>query len=233
MKAKRVFTGAAVMLVAAAMLAGGCGPDPKERIALLEENNAALTDQLNRMQGDLLQAQAERDACDRDLALSRAENSDLQGRLAETPVEPSGETPAGWTAVPGGAMIAIEGWALFDAGKPTIQDGSKPILDEICRALQGNYADKDVLVFGHTDNQPIKVSGWKDNWELSSQRALSVVRYLASRGVSAERLAACGCGEHRPRMPNDSARAQQKNRRVEIYVLDPAARSGSTQASRR
>ena len=88
--------------------------------------------------------------------------------------------------------------------------------------VNSEYPTQDVLVYGHTDNEPIKKSGWKDNYELSAQRALAVVRHLQSRGVSAARLVAAGCGEHRPTAPNTSQQSRAKNRRVEIYVLEAA-----------
>ena len=75
-------------------------------------------------------------------------------------------------------------------------------LDPVIRTLNSEYPSQDVLVYGHTDNVPIKKSGWKDNFELSTQRALSVVRQLQTRGVSPTRLVAAGCGEHRPVLPN-------------------------------
>ena len=86
--------------------------------------------------------------------------------------------------------------------------------------IQGEYSDKDIFVFGHTDNQPIKKSGWHDNWQLSTQRALAVVRYLQTRGVDVSRLAAAGCGEYRPRAANDTASNRAQNRRVSIFVVD-------------
>ncbi len=231
MKGNRLVSGGSVLLVCAAMLAGGCGPNPKERIALLEDQNAALTDELNRINNELGQAQSERDTCMQDLATARGDATALRDQLATQPEKE--EVPEGWTAVPGGAMIAIEGWALFDTGSGTIQEGSKGILNLIASAVDNEYPTKDVLVFGHTDNdQPApggrtKGAGYKDNWELSAQRSLSVVRYMSSRGIAPRRLAACGCGEHRPRVPNDSTRNKQKNRRVEIFVLDPQPRTGT------
>ena len=229
MKESRLVSGTGVLLLVAALLVGGCGPDPKERIAMLEDSNQALTDELNRTGNDLAQCRGELDACQQDLTAAR---SDAAGARRELESAPAETIPDGWQAVPGGAMIAIEGWALFDSGKATIQSGSTAILDLIADTLNGEYPTKDVLVFGHTDSDQPAVggqttaSGWKDNWELSAQRALSVVRYLASHDIAPKRLVACGCGEHRPRVPNDSTRSKQKNRRVEIFVLDPQSRTG-------
>ena len=91
--------------------------------------------------------------------------------------------------------------------------------------VNSEYATHDVLVYGHTDDVPIKKSGWKDNFELSAQRALSVVRYIQGRGVNPTRLVAAGCGEHRPVVANTSSASRTKNRRVEIYALDVAVQT--------
>ena len=157
-------------------------------------------------------------------AAGRSHGDGLRAQLASIP-EPV-ETAPGWTAVPGGAMIALEGNVLFAPGKTTIRNEAKRALDGVVSAIQGDYDGKDILVFGHTDNSPIRKSGWKDNWQLSTERALAVVRYLASEGVSAGRLAACGCGEHRPRNATSSDTGRAKNRRVEIFAIEPQAKTG-------
>ena len=95
-------------------------------------------------------------------------------------------------------MINIEGEVLFRSGKAALRPEARSTLDAIARTLNGEYGDRDVLVYGHTDAQPIKKSRWKDNLELSAQRALSVVRYLQTRSVAPRRLVAGGCGENRP-----------------------------------
>ena len=84
--------------------------------------------------------------------------------------------------------------------------------------MKEKYSGKNVDVVGHTDSDPIKKSSWKDNWELSAQRALSVARYMADHGVSDKQLEASGCGEFRPIAANSSAAGKAKNRRVEIVV---------------
>jgi chemotaxis protein MotB len=69
------------------------------------------------------------------------------------------------------------------------------------------------------------VSGWKDNWELSAARALSVLRYLVDdKGVGPERVSAIGYGEYRPVSENDSAAGRKLNRRVEIVILPKYAK---------
>jgi len=119
-----------------------------------------------------------------------------------------------------GLVITFVADVLFDSGKATIRPEASASLDKVARVLQENVPDLNVGIEGHTDNIPIKVSGWKSNWELSSARALSVLHYLIDeKGVSPERLSAIGYGEYRPVASNDSKNGRQQNRRVEIVIL--------------
>ena len=103
-----------------------------------------------------------------------------------------------------------------------LRPGARRSLDSLVQVVNSRYPNFDVVVYGHTDNDPIKKSKWKDNFELSTQRSLSVVRYLQDRGVSPTRLVAGGCGEYRPIASNKDRTGRGKNRRVEVYALDPA-----------
>ena len=74
---------------------------------------------------------------------------------------------------------------------------------------------------GHTDNIPLRGSGRiRDNWELSSARATSVVRYFVSEGVPANRLVAAGFGEFQPLVDEDTDEARSKNRRIELKLTE-------------
>ena len=78
-------------------------------------------------------------------------------------------------------------------------------------------------VDGHTDNVPIRAGRYADNWDLSTERVLSVVRYLSQQGLPASRLAAAGYGEHQPLDASDSDNARRKNRRIEIKITQRVA----------
>ena len=73
-------------------------------------------------------------------------------------------------------------------------------------------------VDGHTDDVPIRAGRYADNWDLSTERALSVVRYLNQQGLAANRLAAAGYGEYQPLDAGDSDDARRKNRRIEVKI---------------
>jgi len=119
-----------------------------------------------------------------------------------------------------GLVITVVGDLLFDSGKAKIRTEAYPLLDKVSAILKDNMAQFNVGIEGHTDNVPIKHSGWKSNWELSTSRALSVLHYLVKdQGVSPERLSAIGYGEYRPVASNDSRDGRKQNRRVEIVIL--------------
>lgn len=211
-----------VLTTILALAAGGCGATKQQRlrVTMLEDTNRNLTERLNRAYSDLDALGSERDGLNQRLAEALDEIDALNLSLAEQP--PAQEAAPGWTPIVGGAMIAIEGGVLFEPGKVTLRGEARRALDAIVSAIQGEYSDKEILVFGHTDNTPIKKSGWTDNYQLSSERALAVVRYLRDRGVSPQRLIASACGEHRMRVPNSSPANRAANRRVEVYAIDAA-----------
>jgi chemotaxis protein MotB len=79
----------------------------------------------------------------------------------------------------------------------------------------------EVRIEGHTDDLPIRTVHFPSNWELSTARAVNVLRYfIETVGISSERLSAVGFSEFQPMVPNDSAGHRARNRRVEIIFLD-------------
>lgn len=130
-----------------------------------------------------------------------------------------------------GLVITVVGDLLFDSGKAKIKAEALPLLDKVARVLKENVPGLNVGIEGHTDNQPIKFSGWKSNWELSTARALSVLHYLVSEeGISPQRLSAVGYGEYQPVATNDTPEGRQLNRRVEIVILPELTKArGSTE----
>lgn len=119
-----------------------------------------------------------------------------------------------------GLVITFLADILFDSGKAKIRSEAYPALDKVARVLNENVPQLNIGVEGHTDDQPIKFSGWKSNWELSSERALSVLHYLAEeKGISPQRLSAMAYGQYHPVSSNDTSDERQLNRRVEIVIL--------------
>lgn len=125
-----------------------------------------------------------------------------------------------------GLVIRLSEKALFSVGSAEIGPSARPLLDQI----GGHIAEVDlpVRIEGHTDDLPIHTERYPSNWELSTARAVNVLRYLLQRfDIPAERLAAAGYGEYRPRAPNETPKLRQKNRRVEIILLN-TAQNGET-----
>ena len=108
---------------------------------------------------------------------------------------------------------------LFDSGKATLRRNAHRVLDQVAIVL-AKFPNQPVAVEGHTDNQPIKYSGWASNAALSEARAQAVADYLAEHhGVDRGRITAVGYGDERPIASNDALGERQKNRRVEIVIL--------------
>ncbi|MFH0763432.1 MAG: OmpA family protein [Candidatus Omnitrophota bacterium] len=119
-----------------------------------------------------------------------------------------------------GLIITMANDILFDSGKAKLKSNAYSMLKKIATVLNENVADRDVGVEGHTDNVPIKHSGWKSNWELSTARATSVLHYLIDEcSVAPQRLSAIGYGEFRPVDTNETRAGKARNRRVEIIIL--------------
>ena len=118
-----------------------------------------------------------------------------------------------------GLVITFVAEVLFDSGKAKLRTESLPKLEKVTGVLNTTVADLNIGIEGHTDNQPIKKSGWKSNWELSTARSLSVLHYLGEQHVNEPRMSAIGYGEYRPVASNDTKESRQKNRRVEIVIL--------------
>lgn len=220
------------MVLGLVIVLTGC-TDPKDtKIMSLERQNAALSDQLSAAELARDNAMNENESSAQRIARLQQDLSSAQARAARaesrpplTITQPAPQPErrpeaSGWEAVPGGAKIAIADSLLFDSGKSALKPNAKSVLDRVVSDIRSRYPNKDILVFGHTDSDPIKKSGWKDNYELSTQRSLSVVRFLKSAGIPGDRLVAAGCGEYRPQAPNKSRADKAKNRRVEIFAVD-------------
>jgi chemotaxis protein MotB len=106
---------------------------------------------------------------------------------------------------------------LFASGSATLKSAGLPLLDEVAVLLNVDHTHP-ITVAGHTDNEPISSAQFPSNWELSTARATNVVRYLISRGVNDQRLAAAGYAALHPLVSNATASGRAKNRRVEILL---------------
>jgi chemotaxis protein MotB len=218
--------GAVLVIGLLAAVAAGC----KEQ--QLSEENVALRRQLEKALADGAEMQA------------RLEGLETQNQAMRTDLEtpkPAAVTPgtaataaakAGRTkpefgegtetklGAGGELTVTLHDEVLFAPGSADLKPGSKKILDKVASVLNGEYKGDRIRIGGHTDNQPIRKTKnkWQDNWDLSCNRAMAVLRYLSTKGVAPERMYAAGYSFHKPVAPNTTPQGRQKNRRVEIVV---------------
>jgi chemotaxis protein MotB len=148
---------------------------------------------------------------------------ELQKQIAnqKSPAEATGfgeGYDVAFDAAAGTITVTLQNSLLFDSGKATLKKTTITELDHINSVLRSKYSGRQIGVVGHTDSDPIKKSKWQDNWELSAQRALSVLRYLVKQGIPPDQIRAIGRGESQPVASNTSSSGKSRNRRVEIVV---------------
>jgi len=119
-----------------------------------------------------------------------------------------------------GLVITFVAEVLFDSGKTKLKPEGQNILKKVAGVIKEEVSGNDIGIEGHTDNEPIKYSGWKSNWELSTVRANSVLHFFIDEGgIMPERLRVVGFGEYMPVGSNESKEGREENRRVEIVIL--------------
>lgn len=126
-----------------------------------------------------------------------------------------------------GDRFVFQSEVLFASGAATLAQGGRAEIKKLAKTLREIAAripkniDWVLRVDGHTDRVPIKTPQYPSNWELSTGRAISVVKYLVELGLPPGRLAATGFGEHRPIDNGDDEIAYRRNRRIEFKLTQP------------
>jgi chemotaxis protein MotB len=213
MKAKAII----VMILMVSMLSGCAYIQKAKRTDELEIENANLRNRIAQLQKDKTK-EVRQVYEEKDKELSELERAKRE--LEESLKKEIGEYKAKLQMTERGLVITFVSEIFFDSGKDRVKEDGKTTLDKVAEVLNRDVPNSNVAVEGHTDNDPIKYSGWRSNWELSSARALAVLHYLIGESkVKPQRLCANGYGEFHPVAPNDSEQNKQKNRRVEIVIL--------------
>ena len=125
-----------------------------------------------------------------------------------------------------GDRFVLQSELLFDVGKAELKPEARSEIDKIASALLelGTKIPADIAwvvrVDGHTDVRPISGPIFKSNWDLSSARAIAVVQYMASKGISPQRLVAAGFAEFQPLDPGTTDDAYRRNRRIEFKLTE-------------
>jgi flagellar motor protein MotB len=217
----------------AAMGTIGCNQDKEMLLAcqndrnILKQRNEELQTQIAQAESDKQRLASERASADDDLRRTQADLADardridqLQARLDQQPSTPAGSSVAtakDWTATAFGDRVTVGSDVLFAPGRASLTAAGQRRLATLAADLKTTYAGLPVRVYGHTDTDPIRRTKhlWKDNLDLSANRAMAVTRYLISRGVDPERVETIAMGPYHP-MAN-----KQQSRRVEIFVVKP------------
>ncbi|MDD4889910.1 MAG: OmpA family protein [Phycisphaerae bacterium] len=214
------------------LMASGC-EDKK-----LKEQNQDLMNANAKLQGDIARLNDEKAALEREkadlLAQLRAKDAALAMKVPQIPPLPvAPPTPAVTVVKPDDddgfkgmdvernantVTVNLSGDVLFDSGKATLRAAALATLDKIASVIKTKHAGHKIRVIGHTDSDPIKKSGWKDNWELSSARAQAVGNYLAKQGVT-NKMEVVGVANTEPRVPEKTKDDKAKNRRVGVQVV--------------
>jgi chemotaxis protein MotB len=118
----------------------------------------------------------------------------------------------------GRLVVKLANEILFDSGRASLKEEGQTALAAVASALR-TVAGREFLVGGHTDNVPIKNSRFRNNWDLSTARAISVVEYMVAEGMDPRSLGATGFAEFDPVEDNSTSEGRAMNRRIEIILL--------------
>jgi flagellar motor protein MotB len=145
------------------------------------------------------------------------------GRVASSAGRNSGSVPniqGAQVLNDGNAVrVRVTNTTLFDSGKAALKPEGKKVLDQVASSIRRSYPNQLIGIEGHTDSDPIHKSGWKDNHDLSYQRARAVYDYLSGKGgIPANQLYISAYGPNNPVASNSSQGGKAQNRRVEFVV---------------
>ena len=123
-----------------------------------------------------------------------------------------------------GLMMRLSDHIIFDPGEAELSEAGNTFLNKVAALF--SKTSHNVSIEGHTDNIPIQTKQFPSNWELSTLRAVNVLRFFSENGnYASSRLSAVGYGEHQPISPNDTPEQRAINRRVEIIFSKPPTSS--------
>lgn len=176
----------------------------------LEEQVAQATSNLSATKEELTALRAQRAETEKRIASIEK----IQAQFAK--MIDTGELKV--TSRRGNLVVELPSEVLFPSASAELSRKGEVAVLQVGGILK-QFEDRRFLVVGHTDNQPLKSAEYKDNWELSVARALTVTRYLVEGGMKSENLIAAGAGENDPIADNSSSASRARNRRIEIALL--------------
>ena len=213
----------ALVLVVASMALGGCNIKHQRDMDILKGEKQALVVKNTNLQSQLSRAGVDNDALKAQLTDTKgtlgAKIKELQDKLASGAGGGSairladGKTPLYYKTL-GGDL-------LFSSGMATLTAGGQKALAGIVVELKAKHSGQVVRVYGYTDSDPIVKTRklWKDNLDLSANRAMAVARYLISKGIKRDLVETVAMGASRPVDNSGTKAGKARNRRVEIVVV--------------
>jgi chemotaxis protein MotB len=213
--------------------------EKNQEISSLQSSRSALEQQVSNLEGQRASLEKQKDSLTKEkdsltqqISALEAQRAQLQSsekvseaRYDKLLADLNEEVKKGQVQVrqlKGMLTVDVAEQLFFDSGRANLKDTGREVLKKVADSLK-SYDDKAIRIVGHTDNVPISGGLQKvfaSNWELSAARATTVVRFLQDAGIPPERLVATGRGEYAPVAPNDSPEGRQKNRRIEITLID-------------
>jgi chemotaxis protein MotB len=125
------------------------------------------------------------------------------------------------TASRDAVVISLGGALTFGSGSSELRPEARAALDLVANSIRGLSDRNPVRVEGHTDDTPPNAGRFPTNWELSAARAGAAARFLAEAGVEPDRITAVGYADTKPIADNNTPEGKTRNRRVEIWILNP------------
>ncbi len=197
------------LIVGGLLVAGltGCSSGTKEQLTAVQQENVELHGKINDLEARATQAEGDKKAYESEIAT-------LKANANNNPPEVVDMGPVGQPKPkPSNPVFHLAGDVAFPSGSVNLTAAAKKELDTLAKKLKGTYAGRNIRVEGHTDSTPIKKSKYGTNEALSQARAEAVRSYLASKGVSSNRIEAIGYGSAKPKA------TPAASRRVDVVVL--------------
>jgi chemotaxis protein MotB len=195
--------------------------DQRQTISTLEDQLANSLDAIDGLKEVHNRQQAKLDSLRQRLDRTRETLTNLQKENREIARMTRERLEDGDVKRRGGqVLITFQAGLLFEFGRAYIPEEARGRLDRVAKILKA-FPDRPVRVYGHTDTTPVSPSNpYTSNWDLSSHRAVNVLKYLAyGRDVNKQRLGAVGFADRRPLVKNTTEKKRAQNRRVEIVML--------------
>lgn len=177
---------------------------------LTEEELAKIRDEKAATEAELADLRKQRDAAEKRLAAYR----ELQDRFKK--LVDSGALEVQFRN--GQMTLKLPSGVLFPSAEADLSKAGKQTLAQVTEALMA-FKDRRFLVAGHTDSAPIKTRKFRNNWVLSTARAVSVIEFMIDAGFPADKLAAAGYADKDPVGDNSTEAGKELNRRIEIILV--------------